>query len=181
MQLAFITSDERGGADRLLAGFARDLADRGVSLAGVVQSNTERPGAGPCDMDLTLLPDGPVIRISQSLGDGARGCRLDTAALEDAVAHVGARLSAAPDLLILNKFGKREANGHGFRALIGQAVSAGVPVLLAVPPSNRAAFDLFTGGLAEPVPAQAAALRAWFARAASPTADGSGPVSRPEA
>ena len=83
MQLAFITSDERGGADRLLAGFARDLADRGVSLAGVVQSNTERPGAGPCDMDLTLLPDGPVIRISQSLGDGARGCRLDTAALED--------------------------------------------------------------------------------------------------
>jgi hypothetical protein len=66
-------------------------------------------------MELTVLPRGPALCISQDLGAGARGCQLDPGALERAVARVDMSLAEdAPELLIVNKFGKREAEGHGF-------------------------------------------------------------------
>jgi hypothetical protein len=119
-------------------------------------------------MDIRVLPDGPTLRISQNLGPQARGCRLDTDALETAVALVAARLSAGADLLILNKFGKHEAEGRGFRDVIATAVAMDVPVLVGLNALNRAAFERFAGGLAIEVPPDPAALRAWADRVTAP-------------
>ena len=161
MQLAYTMAPGRGDTDLILAGLAADLIARGLRLCGTVQINTERATDGPCDMDVRVLPDGPVLRISQGLSPQARGCRLDPAALETAVGLVEARLDQGVDLLIINKFGKHEAEGRGFRNVIAQAMGLGIPVLVGLNGLNRVAFEEFTGGLAIAVSPEPAALAQW--------------------
>jgi hypothetical protein len=149
--LGYIKAGERGLTDRLLAEVAAVLQREGVALAGVVQVNDEYDPARPCHMDLHILDGGEVIRISQNLGALSKGCRLDPAGLEQAVGLVGRALGASPRLLIINKFGKQEVDGRGFRPLIGQALAEGIPVLTAAGGENAAGFDRFAEGLAEPL------------------------------
>lgn len=115
MHLAYVMTEERGATDRLLSELAERLQAKGLRLAGIVQTNVECYDKELCDMDVRVLPDGETIRISQSLGAGARGCRLNPEALEQAVGQVSASLQSepAPQLLIVNKFGKHEADGRG--------------------------------------------------------------------
>ncbi|MCT8159498.1 DUF2478 domain-containing protein [Pseudoruegeria sp. SHC-113] len=162
MNIAYTMAPGRGDTDLLLHGLAEALIAGGHRPAGVVQINTERPCDGPCDMDVQVLPDGPVIRISQSLGAEARGCRLDPAALEQAVGLVEAQLATRPDCLIVNKFGKHEADGRGFRPLIAEALALEIPVIVGLNRMNEAAFASFTEGLAQPIAPEASALRAWL-------------------
>lgn len=150
--LGYLNHDDSPAGNARLASLADRLAAQGVRLAGAVQADTpaERPGL-PCGMELRLLGrEEPTIRISQSLGPGAQGCRLDSQALERAAGLAEATLPAA-DLLIVNKFGKVEAEGRGFRPLIGRAMLQGVPVLTAVAPAQRSDFLDFAGDLAEAV------------------------------
>ena len=100
-------------------------------------------------------------RVPQSLGKAARGCRHGAAALEAAVGEVAKTLSSAPDFLIVNKFGKHEAEGRGFRDVIGQCLLAGIPVLAGVNGLNLEAFHDYTEGLAEPLDGNVANLVAW--------------------
>ncbi|OKH86270.1 DUF2478 domain-containing protein [Thalassospira sp. TSL5-1] len=163
MKFAFIPVQERGQVDRLLENVARRLIAEGANLAGVVQVNAEREGARHCDMLVQVLPNGAQFDISQKLGNESRGCRLDVAALEEAVAAVGVSLENRPDidLLVINKFGKHEAQGRGFRDLIAQMLMRDVPVLLGVNPLNRAAFDAFSGGEATELAADEDSIYFW--------------------
>ena len=162
MRLAYTMTEGRGELDPLLHDLARAAIARGLRVAGTVQVNSDRPGCARCDMDAIVLPDGPVIRISQSLGSEARGCRLDAAGLETAVAAAEARLAVGADLLIVNKFGKQEAAGRGFRPVIAAALEAGADVLVGVNALNLAALTEFTGGTAEALPAERARLLDWL-------------------
>lgn len=161
MRIAYTTSPERGDTDELLLNLAADLENRGIRARGVVQTNIDCPSGGPCDMDVRVLPDGPVIRISQSLGAEARGCRLDPAALETAVGLVDASLDAETDLLIINKFGKHEADGRGFREVIGKAMMQGTPVLVGLNNLNAKAFEAFAGGTAVALEPNLEVLARW--------------------
>lgn len=163
--IGYVMTPEKGDVDLLLYGFAQDLLVRGHQISGVVQVNTPCPSVGKCDMDVTVLPNGPVLRISQNLGRASRGCRLDTSALEDAVGLVHARLDRSVELLIVNKFGKLEAAGRGFRDVIAQAMLLDVPVLVGVNYLNQKAFQEFTGGETKPVPAKKEGLLGWYRQA----------------
>ncbi|OJY27250.1 MAG: 3-dehydroquinate dehydratase [Rhodobacterales bacterium 65-51] len=154
MRIGYVTLEERGATDRLLADLARGLLAEGVAVAGAVQNNVDC--GVDCEMDVQVLPDGPVIRISQRLGAGSSGCRLDAGALETAVAEVAGRMQGAR-LLIINKFGKHESEGRGFRQMVADAVADGLPVLIGVNATNLGAFRAFAGDLAEPVPPEAVA------------------------
>ncbi len=162
VKIAYVTSPGRGDLDMILKGFADTLMARGVSVAGVVQVNTDCGPDRPCDMDVIVLPAGPVLRISQDLGPGSRGCRLDPMVLEEAVGLVGGSLTEKPELLLINKFGKQEADGRGFRPLIGEALAQGIPVVVGVNGLNREAFEAFTDGAADPVAPDQDSLMAWF-------------------
>lgn len=168
MTLAYTMAPGRGDTDLILASLAADLAIRGIRCCGTVQINSERCDAGPCDMDVRVLPDGPVLRISQDLGPSARGCRLDPDALETAVGLVADRLSSGADLLIVNKFGKHEADGRGFRDVIAEAMAMNLPVLVGLNALNRDAFESFADGLAVELPPEPAALMAWVSEATAP-------------
>ena len=62
MYLGYVSLPGRGANDRFLGQVAAQLQDRGLRLAGTVQSNIERPGRRKCDMDIIVLPDGPAGR-----------------------------------------------------------------------------------------------------------------------
>ncbi|GAA3866225.1 DUF2478 domain-containing protein [Celeribacter arenosi] len=159
--LAYVKSDARGALDALLSGVASQLSASGVAVCGAVQINEQRSGGVKSHMDLHLYPTGEHVRISQDLGSQATGCRLDPDGLEHAVARVEALLAEGADILIVNKFGKQEASGHGFRSIIGEAIAAGIPVLCGIGGDALAAFEDFASGLADPVPANAAAVLEW--------------------
>lgn len=160
MKLAYVTLQGRGRTDALIAEVAALLEAEGVRLAGTVQSNHEREGRRKCDMDLRVLPDGPVVRISEDRGDLARGCTLDSGALEQTVHAVQQRLDGA-EVLIVNKFGKREAEGKGLVPVIAEALDRGLPVLIGVNGLNLAAFLTFAGEEVEALQADPGLIAGW--------------------
>lgn len=165
MQIAYTRSPGRGDTDLVLARLVARLSARGFHLVGTVQTNAEQPANGQCDMDIRVLPTGPVIRISQDLGPAARGCRLDPVALETAVGLTESRLSCDVDALIVNKFGKHEAEGRGFRGTIAEALGRGLPVLVGLNELNQDAFHAFSGREATELPPEVDALEAWLCTA----------------
>ncbi len=146
MDIAYTTAPGKGDTDLLMARVASALVAEGHRLCGTVQINSDSCGTGLCDMDVRVLPDGPEIRISQDLGRNSKGCRLDSSALEQAVGHVEASLATAPHGLIVNKFGKHEAEGRGFRNAIAMALSEDIPVVVGLNALNVEAFQEFAGG-----------------------------------
>ncbi len=116
------------------------------SLAGVLGTCAAPPR--PCALrhDPGGIVPGARIAISEDRGPLARGCRLDAHEMARAIALVSDTLRERPQLLMLNKFGKAEAEGGGFRPLIAAALEQGVPVLIAVPLRNLDAWRNFAGG-----------------------------------
>lgn len=166
MKLAYVTASGHGELDDLMSTVAADLQANGVRLGGVVKVQQDGPEDDHhCHATLQVLPDGPQIRITQDLGAGATSCRLDPGALANAVAEVESRSDMPLDLFMLNKFGPEESNGRGFCAVIGAALERGMPVLVGVGTANLDSFAEFAGGMAEPLPPQADALRDWCVNA----------------
>ncbi|MET4100683.1 hypothetical protein ABIE58_000094 [Roseovarius sp. MBR-78] len=163
MHLAFIPATSRGAVDDTLRAVAAELAAKGHRLAGVLPEPCHTPDRHPCDMDLIDLATDARLNIAQKLGRHSTGCRLDSAAIEAAAMVVARGLATAPaDLLMLNRFGKQEATGHGFHPVIVAALERGVPVLLGVNTLNRPAFEEFAAGLAVELPDDPRAVRDWI-------------------
>lgn len=169
IRLAAIVSDGTTTTGAILTDIADTLQAEGLKLAGAVQDpeSAKRQADmehGMCDMDLLVLPDGRRLAITQNLGSQATSCRLDHQALEEVVALVEQRLDASIDLLILNKFGKREAEGAGFRQIIGHAIELGVPVIVAVNPAQHDALSDFAGADLEHLPENRDVILNWCRR-----------------
>lgn len=162
MKLAYVRSSRRGGTDQLLTEFAYRQIAIGRRVIGVVQINTDRPNNHRCDMDVQILPGSSTIRISQDLGAGSRGCRLDPEALEQAVAELAPQIETGADLLIVNKFGKHEADGRGFRSLIARGLELNIPVIVGISALNEEAFLEFSAGHAAKVFADQTHLDEWI-------------------
>ena len=170
MNIAYCMANRRGRTDLLLQQVAVFAANRGLIVCGIVQINSECEADGPCDMDVKVLPDGAVIRISQSLGRGSKGCRLDSQALEDAAGQVAAALENGADVMIINKFGKSEAEGHGLRSVIAEAIARDLPVLVGLNAANETAFAEFSGGLAKKLSAETETICDWLMAVSRPGA-----------
>jgi len=156
---------ETGDIDGLLGDVADHLIAVGVRARGVLQSRGEAGGECHCaDMDLHAIGNGAVFRISQPLGNGSRGCRLDPGALAQCSGFLAAELENGTDLLILNRFGRGESEGRGFRDLICTALVRGIPVLTAVRPTYAGAWDAFGGDMACNLPMGRDAALDWFHR-----------------
>lgn len=159
MKIGWTYTPGPGATDALLYGLGEALVAEGHDIAGAVQAETPASADACAHMEILVLPHGPRLGISQDLGPGSAGCRLDAPALEAAVGLVDAALGQGPKALILNKFGKQEAEGRGFRDVIGRALMADIPVLVGVNETNRAAFDVFAVDMAVELPPNRDALR----------------------
>jgi len=179
VKLGYVTVQGRGRIDLLLAGVVERLETHGVALAGTVQTNIERRDRPRCDMDLRLLPDGPVVRISVDRGAEARGCRLDAGALEQSVLWVTGALDKA-ELLVVNKFGKQESEGKGLAGSIADALERGLPVLVGVNGLNLPAFLEFAGGMAQELAPDADHIADWSLSALASNNSRKDPTRHPD-
>lgn len=160
--LAAIRFDE-ADIDGFLEQMVETLIKQGRSVRGVLQSRGEVSGECHCaDMDLHVIGSDRVFRISQSLGNGSRGCRLHPGALAECAALLESELNGGVELLVLNRFGRGESEGRGFRDLIGAALSKGIPVLTALRRTYSEAWAAFGGELACDLPMAQDAVLEWF-------------------
>lgn len=144
--------------DAVLRGFAADLAERGLRAVGMVQ-------AGACadsSLSAILLPEGEKLLLSQDFDPAARGCRLDLARLQNAADRVADAMAQGADLVIINRFGKRERDGKGLAHLIERALNADIPVVIAVGQENFADWIKFAAGMSVKLACDRQALDAWW-------------------
>jgi hypothetical protein len=166
--------------DRVLRQALAPLRERGVPLAGLLQVE-EEPVADshPCDMRLEELAGGDVVRLAEYRGRHARGCRLDVGVLTELAEAVQSSLQVdEPRLLVINKFGKVEADGGGLREAIGDAVALGIPVLVGVPLRNLESWRAFAGDLATELVPDVAAIGRWLDSHRLRSAGPSGRITR---
>lgn len=150
--------------DRIIARAVEPLRAAGLPLAGALQVEAVAAGRHPCDMLLEDLASGEVHAIAEHRGPEASGCRLDVGLLtEIGEAVLGSLHGEPPRLLVVNKFGKIEADGGGLRQAVAEAVDLGIPVLVGVPARNLDRWRAFAGSLASELPATVGAIADWLA------------------
>jgi hypothetical protein len=159
--LAIVYSDGLA-ADRFISDLGYRIRDAGIAVAGIVQHNKFFRDRTKCDMEVEELASGIVLQVSEDRGKEARGCRLDRGALSEAAALISTSLKNEPELVILNKFGKLEAEGRGLRDTLSDAVQLGLPIVVGVPYRNIEQWRVFTEGLAEECPLGSARLYEWL-------------------
>ena len=149
---------------RALADFARELADSGCRLGGMVQESAFDEQGRRTQIDSVDLATGERIMINQPsrLPPGSSECTLDTAALADASAPLRRALLDRPDLVIAEKFGDQEETGAGLADDILGVIAEGLPILVLVPEPALASWREVTGGGIQEVRCEAAALRRWW-------------------
>ena len=143
--------------DAILRHFASDLNARGLRAVGMVQ-------AGQCadsSLSAVLLDSGETLLLADA-SDPAASCRLDVARLQNAGDRVAAALDAGADLLVINRFGKRERNGHGLIYLIERALEAGTPVVIAVSSDRLPDWIKFAGDMTVKLACDRQALDGWW-------------------
>lgn len=148
--------------DSLLAGFAQHLLQAGERIGGIVQRNLKNEAGRQAGMQAIDLLTGREISICQPLGSGAMACKLDAAGLAEAAVAVSRAIEADVSLLVINKFSKQEASGHGLRAEFADAISAGIPVLTAVPEKCLGAWTEFTGGIGTMLLCEPQVVEGWW-------------------
>lgn len=149
--------------DGLLAALGRSWRQAGLAVVGLVQVNGTSC-AEDGDMELEVLHSGRRINICQDLGSCSTGaCRLDPAGLAEAAGALRQALAAPADLVVVNKFGRMESEGGGLVAEIGEAVAAGLPLVIGVPARFLKAWDAFAAGLDQKLACDRAALERWRA------------------
>jgi hypothetical protein len=161
LPLAAVLYGVADNVDEVMAQAASALQAHGLRLAGVVQHNRGSCAQDDGAMLLEDLATGAIIPISDPNVPANAGCRLDPAGLARGAASVARALEGMPDLLVINKFGKREAHGRGLRDEIGEALGRGIPVLTAVRDNMRAAWSEFAGDQWTPLPPDPEAIVAW--------------------
>lgn len=166
-QLAGIHFRRDDDIDPLLDHVAAALARRGRAVRGLLPRYEPDPASPYPVMQVENIADGRRIQISQRLGPEATGCRLDPDGLARAAVAVDASLDPDTDILILNRFGRAEAEGGGLRGVIEHALDLGMPVLIAVRETYRDAWQQFHGGMAANLPHDENAVLQWCIDAVS--------------
>jgi len=159
--LAYIPFMQDDAADRVLEAAARQLIAKGHRVEGFIQHAEKDEGQCCGAVDLEDIATGRRWQIMQALGAHARGCRLDFNALSDAAVFAQTRIGVQPDLLILNRFGKGEAQGGGLRSVFEAAFVAGVPILTSVKEAYLDDWHAFAGDLSQTLPAEDEAVLDW--------------------
>ncbi|GGF68878.1 hypothetical protein GCM10007301_30690 [Azorhizobium oxalatiphilum] len=154
--------------DALLEGVARHLHARGHDVAAYVHRHASDDDACCDSIAVEEIFSGLRWLITQSLGSGSQACRLDPHGLADVAAHAMEALDRGPDLVILNRFGKSEAEGQGMRDVLARGCAAGIPMLTVLKQEHLGAWDAFTDGMAQVIPAHPEAVLGWCDRVMAP-------------
>jgi nucleoside-triphosphatase THEP1 len=146
----------------LLRTVVKSLQGKGVRVGGVLQEAEFRPNGYCAQLNIVDIRTGKTERITQDRGRDSRGCKLDPRGLAAISYCITDAIDADVDLVVINKYGRAESEGHGLLSCIEHAVSAGVPILTTVREPYIAAWNLYHGGLAIELPAKIDAILQWY-------------------
>jgi hypothetical protein len=181
-ELAALVYHQDQDPDAVLRDFAIGLNRRGYRAVGLVQVGHHCVDAPK--LSAMLIHTGEELQLFQDLGNCAardngvavaRGCRLDVGQLLNAGAQVASAIDQGADLLIVNRFGRQEREGKGLTYLIERALSADIPVVIAVPEHRFADWIRYADGMSVKLPCDLSSLNAWWD---SVTAGNSGFIGR---
>ena len=170
-RLAAIVFDRDEPGDAALAAFLAEAARSGARIGGLVQEGADDELCALHDVRVRDLMTGETLPIMQNLGAEATGCRVDPAAIAIAARMLDRAREAAPDLLVVNRFGRLETEGGGMLAEIGQAFADGLAVLICVPRRFLEGWDAFADGLDVKLPPSAEAIMRWWEEVAPARSD----------
>jgi Protein of unknown function (DUF2478) len=165
--LAALVYEEDQDPDAILRDFAAELNASGRRVVGMVQS-------GQCadsSLSAVLVHSGEVLLLAQPATSPGSGCKLDLSRLQDAATRVAGAMETGADLVIVNRFGKRERDGKGLSRVIERALDADIPVVIAVSSKSFADWIKFADGMSVKLRCDRASLDAWW-RAVSARNDG---------
>lgn len=160
--LAAIVTDDSRVADQIVDSVIEQLQRQHYSLAGLRQKvvdDVKRQGG--CGVRLQSVASGQLHRMTQDLGVGSTSCNIDTGAMAQLVEAQKNELNIDTDLLIVNRFGKRESEGAGFCSVFERALELGIPVLTVVKSTWQDSWNEYGGEYVTSLPADEAAVLAW--------------------
>lgn len=163
LRAASILDDGSGTAARLLAEAAAGLSAHGRRVHGLLMERLDDPAQCASTMVLTDVTTREAYVVSQSLGPQSESCCADPQGFAEASAVLRRALEAAPEIVVVNRFGALEVAGGGFRSEFLEVLARDVPLLTVVASRHLAAWQEFTGG-AVVLPPDPAAIRAWLER-----------------
>jgi len=162
--IAIIRFNKDENVDTALSDSAVKLKLRGFHTCGFIQRERDENGSGCCtDVYLEDIRSGGRFQITQSLGAGSKGCRLDPAGLVEAVSHLAPQIDEQVDVLFLNRFCKGEQDGRGFRSVIESTFMLGIPTVIAVRDTYLDAWQQFCGDDYNTLEANVDAITDWVA------------------
>lgn len=158
--LAAIVYERHEDPDALLSAFSAELIDGGCRVAGLVQQGHHC--SDQRQLSARLIHTGEDLSLFQDLGACSQGCRLDVGRLLEAGHKISGAIDHGADLVIVNRFGRQESEGRGLIDVIERALSADVPVVVAVPAKRFADWIRFSDGMSVKLHCDRAALDAWW-------------------
>lgn len=148
--------------DEQLQAFVQYLQEQGKQVLGVVQAPDEVSFAYRSKMGIINLANGHYTSISQDLGEHNTSCCLDSEAVSNASQILKEARALKPDLIIVNRFGKLEAEGEGFADEMLEIMSESIPMLTVVTPQFLESWRAFSGDLGSELFPDLDELKQWF-------------------
>lgn len=148
-------------AEPLFVSVIAILRRQGVRVGGYVQREFPTPAGHDAEVVAEDIETGEAFAIMQPRGGLGGGCRLDPGVLADVAGRALARLDGDIDILVLNRFGRTEAEGSGLRAVYEKAIERGLPVLTSVKPEHVEGWNAYTGEMSTLLPFDEDAVLDW--------------------
>jgi nucleoside-triphosphatase THEP1 len=140
------------------------LRGQAFVVGGVLQ---EIEGRGPercASLSVVDIRSKKRATITLDRGSEARGCKLDARSLAGIAHCIDDAIACRVDLIVINRFGRAEAEGGGLLSCISDAVCAGIPVLTAVREPYVESWREFHGGLGMELSSRTESILVWCAR-----------------
>lgn len=156
--LVYTDDDTRDLATTVLWSVIHRLRTQGVKVGGLMNKceNGQHLSAV-----IQSIQDAREYTISQCLGTGSTGCRLDTAALAESSVVLRDAIDDRVDVLVINKFGIAEAEGRGLSDEYARAIAEQIPVLSLVDTKYLSSWRSFIADYGEQLPLNADAVIHW--------------------
>lgn len=147
-----------------LKDFAAKVARQKQKVGGLLQEmvSTEQGKLG--GVEAIEIDTGRRIRIKtpHTAATDPEACMLQIDALAECSGALRRAIADQADLVIVEKFGKRESQGEGLVDDIIAVISEGLPTVVAVPELYIKEWNTVTGGDIEQVACDADALNKWW-------------------
>ena len=145
----------------ILAEVVNRLKHDGCDVTGILQTRVVKDPDSKPEVGVHEIRDGWDLPILEYRGSYSKGCRLDPRAITEVARRLELNLDKGADLMVINRFGKSEAEGYGLRSVLERAFVEGVAVLVAVREDYKPDWDAFHGGMAADLPPDVDQVMAW--------------------